>query len=205
MATAHTGNWDLVACALAQQIPLTVVTKRLSVGWLNRCWQGLRRGRGVRLVEAGEAAATAANELAAGHWVAALIDQAPERTRGVVAVPFLGASADVDLAPALLALRARCPLVVAFARRTPNGHTVEVAGVIDPPRRPERAWAEAAMRQATGWLEAFVLRHPEQWLWMHRRWKRPPVEARQRAGSRRGASRANDSAVARGKMLGSRS
>lgn len=172
VATAHTGNWDYAACALATHVDLTVITKRLSVSWLDRWWQGLRAARGVRLVQAGSAARAALAALRRGGWVASMLDQAPERTRGVASVGFLGAVADVDLAPALLAVRARCPLVVACAKRTADGHAVELLGVLEPPPGANRAWAAFAMREATSMLEQFVRRHPEQWLWMHRRWKR---------------------------------
>ena len=175
VASAHTGNWDYVACALARHVELTVITKRLSVSWLDRWWQGLRAGRGIRLVQAGSAARESVAALGRGAWVVSMIDQAPERARGVVSVGFLGAVADVDLAPALLALRARCPLAVAFPRRTAGGHTVELALVLEPPPRAGRDWAVFAMREATRTLEQFVQRHPEQWLWMHRRWKRVRV------------------------------
>lgn len=172
VATAHTGNWDYTACALARHVDLTVITKRLSVSWLDRWWQGLRGARGVTLVQAGSAARRSLVALRRGGWVVSMIDQAPERARGIVPVGFLGAVADVDLAPALLALRARCPLVVAFPKRTADGHAVELLGVLEPPAGAGRAWAMSATREATRLLEQFVLRHPEQWLWMHRRWKR---------------------------------
>jgi KDO2-lipid IV(A) lauroyltransferase len=90
-----------------------------------------------------------------------------------VLAPFLGEAAEIDLAPALIAMRARAPLAAVFARRLPDGtHVAELAGVIEPPEHPSRAWAEQAMTTVTEWLETFVRRHPEQWLWMHRRWKR---------------------------------
>jgi Kdo2-lipid IVA lauroyltransferase/acyltransferase len=171
VAVAHTGNWDLCACAAAERHPLHVVTKRLSVGAADWLWQRVRRVRGVRLVEAGQVRYQGARALARGELLAMMIDQAPERERGVVLEPFLGELARVDLAPALLALRARVPLVAVFPRRTRDGHVLEVSRVIEPPERPTRAWAEHAMRQLTRDLDAFVRRHPEQWLWMHRRWK----------------------------------
>lgn len=172
VATAHTGNWDYTACALAEHVELTVITKRLSVGWLDRWWQGLRAGRGVQLVQVGSAARHSLAALARGAWVASMIDQAPERARATASADFLGAVVDVDLAPALLALRARCPMVVAFPKRTAQGHAVELAGVLEPPLGAGRDWAPLAMREATRLLEQFVRRYPEQWLWMHRRWKR---------------------------------
>jgi KDO2-lipid IV(A) lauroyltransferase len=128
-------------------------------------------GRGVKVIERGTAAREAAARLARGEWVVAMLDQAPERRRGVTEVCFLGELATVDLAPALLAMRARRPMVVAFPCRTATGHGVEVLGVLTPPRHPRSAWPREAMAQATRWLEVFVRRHPEQWLWMHRRWK----------------------------------
>jgi Kdo2-lipid IVA lauroyltransferase/acyltransferase len=177
IATAHTGNWDLVACAAAERIPLTVVTKRLSVGFLDRLWQRARAGRGVSLVGAGGAARECARALSRGQAVAMLIDQAPERARGVIQLNFLGHPAQVDLAPALIAMRARAPLALVLARRLSDGsHVGELIGVLPPPERPSRIWAEHAMLTLTGWLEQFVRRHPEQWLWMHRRWK-PAVVA----------------------------
>jgi KDO2-lipid IV(A) lauroyltransferase len=177
IATAHTGSWDLVACAVASRTPLTVVTKRLSVGWLDRLWQRLRARRGVSLVQVGSAAMAAARALRRGELVAMLVDQAPERTRGVTPVPFLGETAWVDLSPALCAARARAPLIVAFPRRLDDGtHTVDVAAVLRPPRIPQRDWPVRAMTEVTELLEGFVLSHPDQWLWMHRRWKSPPLE-----------------------------
>ncbi|HEX3598475.1 MAG TPA: lysophospholipid acyltransferase family protein [Polyangiaceae bacterium] len=176
IATAHTGSWDLVACAVATRAPLTVITKRLSIGVLDGVWQRLRRARGVRLVEVGAAARSTSAALANRELVAMLVDQAPERSRGAIRIPFLGALAWVDLAPALCAMRSRAPLVVAFPRRLADGlHTVEIAAVLRPPLTPRRRWAIDAMTEATRMLEAFVLEHPEQWLWMHRRWKDTPA------------------------------
>jgi KDO2-lipid IV(A) lauroyltransferase len=171
IATAHTGNWDLVGCAVARRAPLTIVTKHLRLGVVDRLWQWLRARCGARLVAAGLAAREGARALARGELVAMLVDQAPERTRAVLRIPFLGELADVDLAPALVALRARAPIVVAFPVRRAGGHAFELVRVIEPPARPTRHWAERAMQQITADLEAFVRRHPEQWLWMHRRWK----------------------------------
>jgi KDO2-lipid IV(A) lauroyltransferase len=179
VATAHTGNWDLCACAVAAVVPLSVVTKRLRIRWLDALWQGARRRRSVRLLAIGRAAGAATDALRRGELVAMLVDQAPERRRGVTSTRFLGESAWVDLAPALVAMRARAPLVVAFPRREPDGrHSVEIAAVLEPPEKPSRAWAVGAMTEATRRLECFVMRHPDQWLWMHRRWKALPPDAR---------------------------
>jgi KDO2-lipid IV(A) lauroyltransferase len=191
IATAHTGSWDLVACAVAARVPLTVVTKRLSLGPLDALWQRLRAGRGLRLVEEGSAAEAASRALRRGGLVAMMIDQAPERERGATRLPFLGREAWVDLAPALCAMRSRRPLVVAFPRRLPDGtHDVEIAGVLIPPARARREWAIEATAEATRLLEVFVRNNPDQWLWMHRRWKdATPRRAREHLRARLAGAR----------------
>ena len=181
-ATAHTANWDLVACEVAQRLPLTVVTKRLSVGWLDRLWQQIRMRRGIELAEQGTALGAARQALGRGAVVAMMVDQAPERSRAVIVCRFLGEDARVDLAPALLAQRFRRPLVAAFPQRLSDGsYRLHFAGVLRPPERSSRDWAESAMAQVTAWLDEFVRRHPEQWLWMHRRWKGTPTAPVRRA------------------------
>ncbi len=176
VATAHTANWDLCLCAAAEVARVGVVTKRLSVSWLDVLWQRIRASRGVELVFVGDARTRGAELLSDQAALVMLIDQAPERARGLVRSAFLGAPAAVDLAPALLAMRARKPLCVMFPLRTgPGRYVLDVACVLSPPERPQRAWAEQAMRRATTELERFVRAHPEQWLWMHRRWKPVPV------------------------------
>ncbi len=176
VATAHTGNWDLTACAAAQWLaptPLTVVTKRLSWAALDRYWQRLRADRGVTLVDARGAAAAVRTAFGAGSVVGLLVDQAPERASGVATFPFLGRPARHDLAPALLAARARVPILVLLGWRTPDGrHRLELVASIEPSElRGGRLAAERATARISAALERFVRDHPEQWLWLHRRWK----------------------------------
>jgi KDO2-lipid IV(A) lauroyltransferase len=180
VATAHTGNWDLTACAAARWLAreqrgavLTVVTKRLSWEALDRYWQHLRAERGVALVDAHGAAAAVREALGAGGVVALLVDQAPERASGVATLPFLGRPAKHDLAPALLAARARAPLLVMLGHRTADGrHRLELVEEIAPADlRSGRLAAERAAARIAVALERFVREHPEQWLWLHRRWK----------------------------------
>jgi KDO2-lipid IV(A) lauroyltransferase len=172
VAASHTGNWDLSACAIAREVELLVVTKHLSVRWLDRFWQSTRARLGVRLTEALGAVGRAREMLRRGGAVAMMIDQVPAPGRHAVPVMFLGQPAHADRAPAAMAAAARAPLVVAVGRRDPSGaHVLHVLEVLTPPARPSRAWIDDATRRATRELERFVLEHPDQWLWMHRRWK----------------------------------
>jgi len=188
VATAHTGNWDLTACACAERVGesgLTIVTKRLSAQGLDRFWQETRRARGLDLVAHDEGVVPAIRErLARGSTVALLVDQDPERTTSVVEAEFLGKIALHDLLPATMSARTGAPLVVAFARREgPRGadHVVEVLDVLVPPPRASAAWIAGATRTIAAHLDAFVRRHPSSWLWLHRRWKTRLATGRTRA------------------------
>lgn len=171
VATAHTGNWDLVGCACATQTRLSVVTKRLSARGLDAWWQRTRAARGLDLLAApdGDVLRAVRARLTGGGAVALLVDQDPERTTSVVAAPFLGETALHDTMIATLAARTGASIAVAFARRDP--HVVEIVDVITPPPRAGRAWIEATTRAIAARLDAFVREDPACWLWLHRRWK----------------------------------
>ncbi|MCA9644532.1 MAG: lysophospholipid acyltransferase family protein [Myxococcales bacterium] len=188
VATAHTGNWDLTACAAASLLSarerrLTVVTKHFSHGWLDRTWQGLRRKYGVDLISAGSVWGEARRSLPRGNVVAMMIDQAPERSRGSAPGRFMGQPCVLDLGPCLVAGRLGVPLIAVFAARDADGRQVlRLAGCASPPKpgEPLRAWAEATAQTLNDWLEVQVRRDPADWLWMHRRWKPLPGAAPQR-------------------------
>ncbi len=174
IAASHTGNWDLAACAIAKQLPLLVVTKRLKIRWIDAFWQNTRARLGVRLCEAAGAMNLARAQLAADGAVAMMIDQVPNKRSHSEEISFLGEPAFVDRAPATLAARNHAPLVVSAARRLANGtQQLAVLDVIVPPTRADRAWIEEATARATKALEKFVIENPSEWLWMHRRWRAP--------------------------------
>jgi KDO2-lipid IV(A) lauroyltransferase len=175
LAASHTGNWDLAACAVAREVPLMIVTKRLSVRWLDAFWQSTRARSGIELVDARGAVPRVREALERGSAVAMMIDQVPASPRHAVMTPFLGQSCLADRAPAALAASSAAPLVVAASARQPDGeHVLYVLDVLEPPQRPGRAWIDDATRRATAALDAFVRARPSEWLWMHRRWKAIP-------------------------------
>lgn len=189
VASAHTGNWDLAACALAERFPIFVVTKRLRMRALDGLWQGLRAGRGVELASGRGAFSGAIAALDEGRLVAVMIDQAPEGAGRALWLPFLGRPARHDRLAAALAARSGRPLLVAFPRRERDGtHLLEIVDVIEPPGEGAGpAWVDEATGRASAALEAFVRERPEQWLWLHRRWKGTPPGSWPRS-ARRGSA-----------------
>lgn len=171
VAMLHAGNWDMLACAYAAHRPLTVVTKRFPIETLDRMWQEVRARRGVRLVSVGGVWDAARSTFANGGAFAMMMDQTPLRERGVVLGRFLGAPAYIDLAPALVAMRNRRPLVLVLTKRLPDETiTAFIDHVVEPPEKPTRRWAEQTMLSLSQRIEQHVLERPEQWLWLHHRW-----------------------------------
>ena len=118
IATAHAGNWELAAAALAEAHALTAVVKPMRVGWVDRFCRESRGARGIALAPPDHAMGRSRAALRRGGTVAMMIDQVPDRARHSYVVDFLCGRADVDRSPAVLAAAMRVPLVVAVSRRT---------------------------------------------------------------------------------------
>jgi KDO2-lipid IV(A) lauroyltransferase len=174
LAAAHTGNWELGACLLAGRERVVVLSKRLSVGVFDAFAKRTRAAYGVQLAEGEGTLGAALQVLSAGGLVTMLIDQVPESRAHGVPVRFLGQDALASRAPAALAWRTGSPMLVVATRRTDAGtHVLAVLGSLEPPEGAPRAWVDDATRAATRLLERFVLAHPSDWLWLHRRWREP--------------------------------
>ncbi|HEY7203170.1 MAG TPA: lysophospholipid acyltransferase family protein [Methylomirabilota bacterium] len=103
-----------------------------------------------------------------GHAVGVLLDQNATRTEGV-SVPFFGVPASTSKGLALLALPTGAPVGPVFLRCEANGHhCMEVGPPVPPPADADVVAYAARFNQV---LEAAVRRVPEQWLWMHDRWR----------------------------------
>ena len=189
--TAHLGNWELLAAAhRLTGYPLAIVVRPLDSAPLNALADRLRRKSGVELIDKRGALRPVLRTLADGRMVAILLDQNAARHESVF-VPFFGraASTSKSLAhiPALdgirglavLAVRTGTPVVPIFIRREGRRHRVMVHPPLVPPavNDAERAVVELTMR-CTAAIETAVMQAPEQWLWMHNRWRtRPAAEA----------------------------
>jgi KDO2-lipid IV(A) lauroyltransferase len=171
VVTGHVGNWDLGACSQAAAgVPLHVVTKTLSARGLSRYWMDRRRARGVVLHGASGSMSALVAALRAGEVVGLVVDQRADV--GGIDCPLLGAPARTSVAAATLALRTGAPLVPAFVTRDPHGeHTLHIEPPIEIDRTvPVTLAIESATRACNEALERAILRAPEQWLWLHRRW-----------------------------------
>jgi KDO2-lipid IV(A) lauroyltransferase len=99
-------------------------------------------------------------------------------SRRAVWVPFLGRPASTSPALSLAAWKTGAPVyLVLSVRRNEQLHMV-VEGPVDVPRTGTRAeWVRAHVTELSRILESYVRQYPEQWLWLHRRWKAAATHA----------------------------
>jgi KDO2-lipid IV(A) lauroyltransferase len=173
--TGHFGYWELHALAHALRFPpIGVVVRALDNPRLNAWIEALRTSTGNRVIHRRGALRQILRALGENMGVAVLIDQHIQTSDAVV-VDFFNRPAATTSAVAALALRTGAPIVPVFAVRLPGGryrmiyeHPVEL-----PPADHPDAVRELTQR-CTDVLEMYVRRHPNNWLWMHRRWRDLP-------------------------------
>lgn len=171
--SGHLGNWEMIgaACArLGYPVSFVVTTQRnkLVQEWLDN----LRKTAGIEIIPRRQAIKGVLSALRRNRLVAILIDQ-DAHEEGVF-VPFFGQLSSTPRGPAVFHLRTGAPLIFMSSYRLPgelykcNLETIHVE---------KSASQEEIMATLTQKLEQAVRIAPEQWSWMHRRWKTLPPES----------------------------
>jgi Kdo2-lipid IVA lauroyltransferase/acyltransferase len=176
--TGHFGFWELHAIVHALQLePIGVLARALDNGRLNGLLEDIRQHTGNSVIYRQGTIRRVMRMLHAGHGVALLIDQHIQG-RDAVQVDFFERPAATTSALAALALRTGAPVVPVFALPIGRGR---YRMIYEHPVEPPDSEAEHAIRdftqRCTDVLEMYVRRHPELWLWMHRRWRDPDGES----------------------------
>ena len=176
--TGHCGTWELLSARLPiAGVPLTTAARRLDDPRLDRLVTAMRSRFGTEIILRGPAAGKKMIRSLAGNQVAALlIDQDIRGIPGVF-VPFFGRPAWTPSGGAMLAIRRGCPVVPGFIHRRADGtHKAEIHPPLPIPvggTLEDRV--EELTAAATAVIERQIRAHPEQWVWMHRRWRTQPV------------------------------
>jgi KDO2-lipid IV(A) lauroyltransferase len=180
LVTAHLGNWELMGARLTQEFPLTVVARPTSNSGVEAHMQAVRTHSGMSVLSKHAASRAVLNVLRANEVVGILPDQYA-RKEGVV-MPMFGHPTRFVPGVSRLAMLADATIVPAFGvRRTPwlsDGRIVATASPGFQLQRSESrdtASREAAALEGTrrivAEIEKGVQQYPEQWLWLHRRWR----------------------------------
>lgn len=173
--TAHFGNWELMGAWLASLgYPVKVVATPASDSRLDRLIVETRNRAGYYNIARGKNPREIIRSIREGCCLGFLIDQDTD-AKGVF-VDFFGRKAHTPTAPAVLAARYDIPLIPAFAFMEPDRTcTVEFF----PPLQLSDTGDPAAdvianTQKCSDIYETVIRRRPEQWAWMHRRWRKQP-------------------------------
>ena len=175
--TGHCGTWELLSARLPiAGVPLTTAARRLDDPRLDRLVTAMRSRFGTEIILRGPAAGKQMVRALAGNRVATLlIDQDIRNIPGVF-VPFFGRPTWTPSGGAMLAIRRGCPVVPGFIHRRPDGtHKAEIHPPLPIPAGGSlKDRVEELTAAATAVIERQIRAHPEQWVWMHRRWRTQP-------------------------------
>ena len=180
-ASAHIGAWELMAGIFGDfpdHYPHVVVVRKYKNVAMDDFTNRMRGSRGTTILGHRDATFSILRALKKKGVVAFLVDHNTSRNEAVF-LPFLGEIAAVNKGPALLAARADALVFGVCLLREGNGYVFHVEELLDPATlsgdKEEKTLAVA--RAYTEAMERVVRLAPEQWFWMHNRWKtRPDTE-----------------------------
>ncbi|MHC4809150.1 MAG: lysophospholipid acyltransferase family protein [Planctomycetota bacterium] len=178
--TAHTGNWELLGYTLGMLgFPIHALARPLDNPLLSDWLFGMREARGLRILTKFGATPEMHRTLSEGGIVGFTADQ--NAGDGGLFVPFLGRLASSYKSIGLLAMRYRTPIVPGAALRLGQSlrYRFTATDVIHPEdweaQEDPLYYITARVNRA---MELMILEAPEQYLWIHRRWKSRPRHER---------------------------
>jgi len=185
-AVGHFGNFEIYA-RLAQRVPeirCATTYRGLRQPSLNRLLQSLRERSGCLFFERRtDAAALRAAMNQSGFFLGLLADQ--DAGDNGLRVPFFGCECSTSAAPALFALRYRCPLHTAICFRTGLGRwRVEMGDEIPIHENGTPREVAAIVGDVNRAFEHAIRQDPANWFWVHNRWKRASRPAPTRKAKR---------------------
>lgn len=176
----HLGNGDFGVAALSRLgYPISLISKNFKTKWLNDLWFGMRSQHGTQFIAPEKSSFQILRALKSKRAVFFVLDQYMGPPVGC-RTTFFGKETGTAMGLALMAQRSEAPVVLAYTFRQDDGCHVIVF-------EPEITWQSAitsvgqvasdeenisTMTQVyTDKLEEVVRRVPDQWMWIHRRWK----------------------------------
>lgn len=173
--TAHFGNWELMAAWFGLHgYSAEIIVRDLDSPLMNAFVTWARSRSGNAVVSKGRIMRMLIKRLSENGIAGILLDQNVAEVEGVF-VDFFSVPACTNKGPAMLAASTGAAMLPAFIVREGTRHTVFIGRETQMVNTGDRqADAVANTAACTKVIEEMVRRHPEQWFWVHRRWKTRP-------------------------------
>jgi Kdo2-lipid IVA lauroyltransferase/acyltransferase len=187
--SSHLGNWELITragCAIG--MPLSIITRFLRTPFFDRIWVQSRKSFGLELLNESGSGLSAIRAIQRGRVLGFIADQHTGEPHGLE-TQFLGLKAWCPKALAIMSDRLKAPILPAFIVRDfqSGHHHVYFEEVLSFPKLSDEGSATELLRSGSGSLnlegmkyhieicnslqEKWIRRYPEQYLWMHKRFK----------------------------------
>jgi len=177
LITCHFGNWEVLGAWLAQNgYPMKVVGTTMFDPRLDRILVATRNSAGYTNIARGKGTREIIRTLKKGESVGMLIDQ-DTKAQGVF-VDFFGLAAHTPSGPAVLARKLSLPIIPIFMYLKDDlTYHMECQPPLDLVKTDnEESDIIANTQKCSDAYEAMIRRFPEQWVWMHKRWKTRPEQ-----------------------------
>lgn len=174
--TAHFGNWELTPAAFLYHTGITVgvIMRDIRNEVITAAVRRLRERRGIPVYSTTDSALAYIKRLKSGGIVALLGDQDSKHLRSVH-VPFFGRPSQTAVGAAYLARKTGAEIVPAYIHRRaddPTRHRFRChRAIARDPSLPEDEDIARMLEACNRSLEKEIRENPEQWAWMHRRWR----------------------------------
>lgn len=177
--SAHFGNWEYLAMSLANlPTPFYAVFMEQKNLAVDQIIKDYRMRTGLRPLKVGGAARGVIMALREGSNVLTLLDQ--DGGWDGKFIDFFGMPASTSTGPISIALRYKSPIVLAMSAREKDNKIhiylekfVDLGELADSEKN-----VELVLKKYNEKIEQYIHCYPDQWFWMHRRWKTPPPEFR---------------------------
>lgn len=184
-ATGHLGSFEVLGRTMALfGYPMSFIVRDFNLRMVDAWWRGIRENSGNRVISRTGAFSEVIRRLEHGQDCAILFDQNVKRNHAIF-VPFFGRLAATTKTVALAALRTKGPVIVgAISRTGDDQYTIkfEICNFDELCESSSVSHEEKVSEiteRVTRSMEKLILESPEEWFWMHRRWKTTPEGVRE--------------------------
>lgn len=171
--TGHCGNWELGALAYGRlfKLPMWVVARRQNNPYLNRMVEKMRMRYDNRIIYKDNAMRGMLQVIRSNGLIGLLADQAAFSDNGSL-IPFLGRYAWATKGPVVITRKTGVALLPVFIHRAGDSHVLTILPECVLGGEAGDEGIAADVRTYSSFIEEFIIRHPADWYWVHRRWKR---------------------------------
>lgn len=173
LTSLHLGSYDFAACSLACKYkPFYIISKHFKIELLNKLWFGLRESKGIEFIGERRSSFDILKALKKNGIVCFIIDQFMGPPIGVKTT-FFDKETGSPMGLAVFSMKTGSPVIPVYTYKKHNKNVIVFCPEILFEEQEDKDKSVQHMTQVYNhWLEEVILKHPEQWLWVHNRWKR---------------------------------